>query len=279
MHDSQQDMPRLSLMGFQTGFPISARAKPLVVESVLLGEVRAELNLPPDVSGFGPLLEKLAGGDSVLAELIAPSILSELELRPNLPVLTLAHVLDIVVRGSASTRERLKVLLSERFDAEIDPASNSLYLAALFAVDGALGTEAVFEKLRKLRPVDRPAFVQRVLPNIFGRRLSEDELPASDIPLSSLEQIVRLAFKSVRTEDDNVHPSGVVFSPDERDDAESARGAAFGRLLNTPGRAGFDAIMRLTKVPAFPISQTRLRQFARDRAKRIPNSHLGQLAK
>jgi hypothetical protein len=75
-----------------------------------------------------------------------------------------------------------------------------------------------------------------------------------------------LAFTSIRIEDDNIHPSGVVFSPDERDDAENARNAAFNRLFNTPGRATFDAILRLAKVEGFPISAARLREFAKERA-------------
>jgi hypothetical protein len=255
----------LELNGFPHWLSNLARAKPRIVENVLLIEARAELDLPSDTSGFG-LLQNLARGEGVVAELAAPFISSELERRPNFPSITLSHILDIVVRAPSSMHDQIKLLLRRRVDTETDPARNSLYLAALFTVDGALGTKAVFEKLKKLKPADRPVFAQRALSNIFGRRYSDEAPPTSNLPLPNLEQLVLLAFETVRLEDDNAHPSGVVYSPDERDDAESARGAAFNQLLNTPGRAGFNAIMRLTRIDAFPISQTRLRQFAKDRA-------------
>jgi hypothetical protein len=255
----------LELNGFPHWLPALARAKPSIVADVLLREASAELSLPPNLPRFG-VLQDLARGDNLLAEITAPAILSELENRTDPRTGVLSHILDIIVRGPPSTRDQLKRLLSKRFNNEADPASASLYLAALFSIDGTVATNAVFEKLTKLKRGDQATFVQRILPNIFGRRFSDDAPPITNLPLPSLERLVHLAFETVRLTDDNVHPSGVVYSPDLRDDAESARGAAFGQLLDTPGRAGFDAIMRLTSVAHFPISQVRLRQFARDRA-------------
>jgi hypothetical protein len=255
----------LELNGFPTWLTDLAIAKPAIVADVLLREGRTELDLPPDVPRFGAI-QDLARGDRVLAELVAPAILTELENRPNLPVGVLSNVLDIVVRGPPSERNRLKTLLLKRFETETTPAASSLYVAALFSIDGASATDAVFEKLKKLKRKDQPVFAQRVLPNIFGRRFSEDAPLIQNLPLPSLERLVRLAFEAVRIEDDTVHPSETAYFPDERDDAESARGAAFSRLLNIPGRAGFDAIMRLAKVPGFPISPARLREFAKQRA-------------
>ena len=59
----------------------------------------------------------------------------------------------------------------------------------------------------------------------------------------------------------------MVFSPDGRDDAENARSAAFNRLVNTPGRATFDA----THAPcaglrAFRSPRRGLRELAKERA-------------
>jgi hypothetical protein len=255
----------LELNGFPTWLKSLGLAKPDIVKDVLLREARAELDLSPDVPRFGAL-QDLARGDRTLAELAAPEILTELENRPNLPAGVLSHVLDIVVHGPPSQRDRLTTLLKKRFDTGTTLATSSLYLAALFFIDGAMATDAVFEQLKRLRRADQPAFAQRVLPNIFGRRLSEDAPSMQNLPLPSLERLVRLAFETIRIEDDNVHPSGTAYSLDERDDAENARSAAFTLLLNTPGRAGFNALVRLTKVPGFPIPQARLREFAKQRA-------------
>ena len=54
--------------------------------------------------------------------------------------------------------------------------------------------------------------------------------------------------------------------PDERDNAEEARTAAFKQLVETPGRAIFDALLRLAEDPEFPVAKTRLCELARERA-------------
>jgi hypothetical protein len=84
--------------------------------------------------------------------------------------------------------------------------------------------------------------------------------------LENLERLVRLGYETIRIEDDNIHPSGVVFSPNSRDHAEEARGAAFALLAATPGRATYDAILRFASVPGFPIPKARLYELANERA-------------
>jgi hypothetical protein len=107
---------------------------------------------------------------------------------------------------------------------------------------------------------------------VFGRQFSDEQPVVENLPLDSLERIVRLAYQTIRPENDNVHPDGQVFSPDERDDAEQARSAAFGRLVNTANRAGFDAIMRLTEVSGFPVAKARLFELAKERAEKDSES-------
>jgi hypothetical protein len=254
----------LELNGFPSWLVDLARAKSDIVREVLLKEIRAELALPADTPRFG-VLQDLARGDRFLAELTASAILTELENRPELAIDTLSNTLDAVIRGPASDRDRLRALLSKRFDEERDPARSRLYIAALFSVDGSAATVALFKKLNKLKVTDQPDFVQRIFPQIFGR-LFDDAPIIARLSLPDLEHLVKLAFATIRVEDDNDHPSGVVFSPNERDDAERARSAAFSRLLNTPGRAAFNAIINLKKVSGFPIDESRLRQFAKERA-------------
>jgi hypothetical protein len=78
--------------------------------------------------------------------------------------------------------------------------------------------------------------------------------------------LVRLAFEVIRIEDDRIRPGRVVYSPDSRDRAEQARSSAFDLLVNTPGRATYDAILRLAEMPSFPIPKPRLIELARERA-------------
>jgi hypothetical protein len=255
----------LELNGFPSWLTDLARAKPNVVRAVLSKEIDAELAGPVDGPRFG-ILQDLARGDAAIAELMAPYVLAQLEKRPALATTFLSPVIDIIVRGLPTERDRLKALAIERFDSAADPTAASHYIRAVFAVDGAAATDAVFAKFNQLKLADQPAFVQRMLPHVFGRQFSDDTPHIANLPLSSLERLIRLAFTSIRVEDDNVHPGGAVFSPDGRDDAENARNSAFNRLVNTPGRATFDAILRLAKVADFPISEARLRELAKGRA-------------
>jgi hypothetical protein len=261
----------LELNGFPAWLADLARAKPAEAQDVLTQEMKAELKRPADVPRFG-VLQDIARADKAVTELMAPTVLAELEATPDLPAQMLSPAIDAVLRGRRAERERLKELALARFDTVSDPAANSLYIGAAFAIDGEAATKAVFAKLDKLDPAEQPALVQRVLPHVFGRQFSDEQPVVEHLPLDSLERLVRLAYQTIRPENDNVHPAGEVFSPDWRDDAEEARSAAFGRLVNTPNRAGFDAIMRLAEVSGFPVAKERLFELAKERAEKDSES-------
>ena len=118
----------------------------------------------------------------------------------------------------------------------------------------------------ELAAPDQAALVQRVLPRVFGGQFGRDDDVVEHFPLASLERLVRLAFQAIRPDHDIQHVNGEVYSPGPRDDAEGARGAVFKRIVTTPGRAGFDAIMRLHAENGFPASKERLQELAIERA-------------
>ena len=255
----------LELNGFPTWLVDLARAKPKVVLDVLSKEVEAELARPVDRPGFR-VLEDLARGDGLICALMAPMLLGELEKRPAPATALLRPILDTIVRGLNPERRRLMQLAIRRFSGAVDPDAASFYIGAAFAVDGAAATDAVLIKLKGLNPADRQALLQRMLPHVFGSHFSDGVAKGENLPLPSLEQLVHLAFTNIRIDEDNVRPSGEVFSPDDRDDAQNARDAIFSRFVNTPGRATYDAILRLVRVKGFPIPQERLRELATRRA-------------
>lgn len=255
----------LELSGLPDWLAPLARAKSNEVRAALSQEVLAELDRPWDIPRFG-VLQDIARGDGSVAELMAPIVLGELNKRSAMPTGMLSQMLDTVTRGLVPDRDRLKALALARFASATDPAIASLYIGAVFEIDGASATAAVFAKLDQLSPNDRPALVQRVLPHVFGDHFSVEKSTSHNLPLHSLERLVRLAFEIIDVADDNVHPSNEAYSPDDRDRAESARSAAFGCLVNTPGRAAFDAILRFTDVPNFPVANSRLQELARERA-------------
>ena len=260
----------LELNGFPSWLTPLAKEKPDEVRKVLATEIVAELNRPSDTPRFD-VLQDIARGDRAIAELMAPIVLDELEKRTALPTSVLSRILDIAKRGLPAEQDRLKHLAISRFNNATDPVI-SLYIGAVFSIDGRAGTEAVFAKLGQTPAAYQAALVQVALPHLFGDRDEEQKPPYRNLTLDSLEKLVRLAFQTVRIGDDNVHPSGVAYSPDTRDQAEEARGAAFGLLVNAPGRATYDAILRLARVPDFVQLKARLIELAKERAEKDSES-------
>jgi hypothetical protein len=255
----------LELNGFPVWLPALATAKPDEVRAVLSTEIIGELNRPPGAPRFG-VIQDIARGDRTIAELMAPMVLEQVEKRQALHADMLSHLLDVVKRGHPAEQDRLKPLAISRFNTATEPAISSLYIGAVFSLDGRAATEAVFAKLKQTPVADQFALVQLVLPHFFGDRRDSEDAPYRNLNLDSLERLVRLAFQTVRIKDDNVHPSGVVYSYDSRDIAEEARGAAFGLLVNTPGAATYEAILRLTQASDFIPLKARLIELAKERA-------------
>jgi hypothetical protein len=121
-------------------------------------------------------------------------------------------------------------------------------------------------KLGTMTADRQTALVQCVLPEIFGDHFSRGEVAARNLGFESLVRLVRLAFCTIRVEEDNERPSDVMYSPDDRDRAERARSAAFNQLVETPGRATFDTLLCFAETADFPVPPDRLRVLARDRA-------------
>ncbi len=105
-----------------------------------------------------------------------------------------------------------------------------------------------------------------MLPSIFDTGFRDMNIAQQNLTFASLERLVAITFRTIRVQEDHNRASGEVFSPDVRDNAEHARSAAFNQLTAIPGRATFDALLRLAENPDCPIPKTRLHELARDRA-------------
>ena len=255
----------LELNGFPSWLTALAKAKPDDVREVLAAEIVAELSRPSDPPRFD-ILQDVARGNRCVAELMVPIVLDELEKRTTLSATVLSRVLDIAKRGLPADQDQFKRLAISRFSTATDNAISSLYISAVFSIDGRAATETFVAKLNQMPVTHQPALVQTVLPDIFGDRYEDEEVPHRNLILDSLERLVRLAFQKIRIEDDNVHPSGVVYSSDSRDRAEAARGAVFGLLTDTPGRATHETIHRLAETSDFLLLKPRLIELAKERA-------------
>ncbi|MFT3821845.1 MAG: hypothetical protein QM750_30200 [Rubrivivax sp.] len=176
-------------------------------------------------------------------------------------------MLPILVRGLPEVgKADLYTLVLYRFQDTDDPQVSAQYLGAAYAINVQGATDALVAKLDRLDEAEKTALVERVLPQIFGSRWSRSEPSAAALDLATLERLVLLAYRIVRIEEDRDRANRGVYSPDERDEAQEARSAAFKTLVSMPGAATFEAILRLIDAPGFPIPASRLRALAYDRA-------------
>ena len=255
----------LELNGFPPGLPVLAAAKPDEVRQVLLGELLAELREGEPKARY-EVLERLAWADAPIVELVADDVFETLSWWSDPPASALEPMLSIIIRGLRGiAREQLAECALSRFSAENDGRTASLYLGAAYAVNVTVATDALTATLNALSIHRQTALVEQLLPQLFGtdRRHENGHV---DLSFECLERLVSIAFGTIRREDDINRPSGEVYSPGARDNAEEARGAAFNRLVETPGRATFDVLRRHAKETDWPISGARLLELSVDRA-------------
>jgi hypothetical protein len=134
----------LEINGFPDWLTALALAKPQEVAAVLIGEIVAELQ-DPDPQTRRETLEDVARAAPAVQELMAPSLLVELECRPDLPPPALRPMLELLVRGLRHKLDRFEQRALTRFRTTTDIREESLYLGAAFHIDSATATDALWQ--------------------------------------------------------------------------------------------------------------------------------------
>lgn len=255
----------LELAGFPGWLASVARAHPREVGAVLSQEVRGQIADDPSVSRY-QVLQDIAYADVEVKELMAPVLLEELKRRLDVPQPALELLLEVVGDLPSAKRPELLSIALERFAASNTLAVAALYIGTAFSIDPDRAAEELAARLDRVSPEEQRELVEKVLPLLFGDRVSSAERSPKELTFSCLVRLVKTAYATVRVSEDREHPSGTAYSPDQRDRAEWARNAAFKRLVDTPGRATYETLHKFGEIAGFPISPERLTSIALDRA-------------
>jgi hypothetical protein len=258
----------LELNGFPPWFEGLAARWPREALAVMLGELRAQLDAGQEFALPG-MLQDLIHGAASLTVLVAPHLQAELEARPLVPAKVLSQALDVLARALAAGADlpSFANFALVRFAAAEDEEQQALYLGAAFGADSTAAIEALGMKLAALPRAKQTQLAKRVLPRIFGNHAfgrRGGEVP--DVPFAVLEDLVVMAFRTIRPDEDNEHTPGEPYSPDDRDSAEASRSSAFNQLANTPGPAAFAALRRLEAMADFPVPKSNLARLIEIRA-------------
>lgn len=261
----------VELNGFASFITDLTKSHPAEVDAVIGAELSAQLTAGGD-HGHLPILQDLSHADSALKQLLTPRLLAALPTWPSTfsdeTGLPWAHHLDQVLRilGETSGEADRQVIAHEcasRYNAEPSGPLALVWLRGLFRFDAQRGTQALTGALSS--GPETPARAIKTFAGLFGDRSTvvlEIADPAERT--RALGQLVRSAYAFIRREDDQVHEGS--YSPDTRDEAETARNFLLSALLDTPGPEARRVILELASEPDFAHFPDRLRLLARQRA-------------
>jgi hypothetical protein len=263
----------VELNGFAPFIADLVLSHPAEVKAVLGKELDDELKCAGDHPHL-PILQDLSYADSALKRLLAPRLLAALPTWPmkfttdTAPRWThhVDHALGILgdTCGDAD-RASIAQQCAERYRADPAGPLALVWLRGLFRFDSEQGTRVL---TGDLIAADEPATRARAI-ETFAALFGDHGAVLFGIPdparrANALGILVRIAYEFIRREDDQVHEGS--YSPNMRDNAETARNFLLSALLDTPGTEARRVILELATEPNFAHFPDRLRLLARKRA-------------
>ncbi|HEX3664504.1 MAG TPA: hypothetical protein VHU23_04640 [Rhizomicrobium sp.] len=256
----------LELNGFPFWFQDLIANHPCEVSQVLMHEIRADLENNIATVKHG-ILQDIVYSPPAVAENVAGELFKELRVRTELDDNILDSVLTIISTGLKSDLDAFCDFSLERFDRALKPESAALYVSAAFTVNPTKAIDALAAKLDTSDRNYQRTLAEHLLPNLFGDGMLRRRVERPNLPLETLAKLTKLAFQTVPINEDRQHQSGVVYSPDNRDNAERARSYAFKQLVSIPGYQTYSLLnywANTNEIPDFPAH--RLHELAFERA-------------
>ena len=262
----------IEMNGFAPFIIDLAKSHPTEVEEVIGGEVSAELRMG-GAHGHLPALQNLAYSDSSLKQLLIPRLIAELKSWPtDFTVDTEPHWerhLDSVLRmlteaNDVADRETIARECVDRYVANPLGALALVWLRGLFQFDAIQGAQVLIRSLGDGKAAGSADRAIETFAALFGDRGAvafEVEDPAQCAQF--LGQLVRYAYAFARPEDDQVHED--VYTPNARDNAETARSFLLSKLIETSGPEARRVLLALADEDDFAHLGDRLRFQARQR--------------
>ena len=263
----------IELNGFAPFIVDLAEAHPSEVEEIIGGEVSAELAVGNEIEHL-PTLQNLGHADSKLKRLFVPRLLAELMSWPdefsveNAPkwLHHLERMLRVLTEAERNEdREAISRECLKRYEADPSGPLAIMWLRGLFRFDPKYGTKALIGALGDGSDAEATGRAVKTFAALFGG--FDPVVPEVPDPVKCAQvfgELVRCAYAFVRREDDLVHKG--TYSPDTRDDAQTARNFLLNRLLETPGPEARRVVLELASEKDFEDFPDRLRLLARRKA-------------
>lgn len=247
-----------------------ATAHPSIVEEVLGGELSLDIDEPAPSSWQSATLSELSRAPRTVASLFVPRL--ECWLRARLAHSAedekrdtgsrLEEVTRFLLRhGDEPVRARLLATARDRLADGVPGGRKNVWLPVMLTLDPESGIDVLERELRPL-PVEARGDAVLWFASLFGEQHGGLRISLSRYAPGQLLRLARLAYRWVRPADDAVHESA--YSPDDRDDAERARGSIVNTLLKASGQDGWNAKVEMSRDPLFEHFSDRCMALARE---------------
>lgn len=218
-------------------------AHPQAFDMVIGPELTWEFELPADTPEPHHMMSTLRYGPAPIRERYLPLVQRLLEQHEPAHARTLENALSLVLGRQDLDKAAFADLARRRYESSSDKGRSPTWLVAWMCVEAnpaLAGLRAWLEKTEDPADADRRmiAFCTALMDH-GEMRFGSVHRDFESVPV--LGQLVPLVYQHVRLEEDNVHEGA--YTPDERDNAERARGYLVGRVAQTPGREAFDTLM------------------------------------
>ncbi len=246
----------IELNGFPPWIEALVNAHPRAVDEVLGEELHIELTSEVGDNWHSMLLQDISHAHESVITAFMPRLCSWFDgacesvpkEKPGGAAQRLEQVVPILRKyGDIETRERLAVIAQKKLGEEILPLFAYVWLPLLMRLDPAKGVAALEVRVGPIEPSQRSEAVTWI-GNLFGRSYDSVDLSNPQFTPSILLKLLRLVYRHVQPSDDVNHDGG--YSPDSRDDAQTARSAIVNTILKAQGEEGWAAKLEMAADPS-----------------------------
>lgn len=234
------------LSGFPSWFEQMHRAFPVLVEEAVLKELRWELENTESGKSMHYILSDVVYHAPWLHHVIAPVLLEWVETNPTRINTNRHYCLQILVNGGIEAA-KLAALACQQIAQTNDLDSISRWYALLVDCTPANGIPEVEQWLSGLDEDAATRAAQIFVTALMGGSHEREIAPNIGCfrTADHLKSLYILMHKFIRAKEDINRANGGVYSPELRDDAQSARNRLFNLLSEIPGKESYTSIKQL----------------------------------
>lgn len=264
----------IQLNGFPSWINGLVQAFPDAVDTIIGTELSDELSAPLEPNNHLMTLQNVSHASDTTVKLFLPRIMEWFREKagnfsPNesarAAATRLSQVIEFLLKhGDASVRNEICVRAEQEIAAGPHRDLLGIWLPVLLSLNPVKGVPA-FEAIISPLPVEREGEAVAWFSALFGRHgRSNVDLRSRGFTPELILRLLRLSYMHVQIVDDTRHEG--IFSPDTRDDAESARGNILEALLSFGGKDGWDAKIAMANDPLASHFRERLIALAHETA-------------